>query len=283
MADERHGAYVRDVQEAAQRCGHELLAENERLRSQVARIEAQRLEAERRLREAAEGVRTAEALRALAENLEAEKLRFQQRLLEATAELDLLRRERAAFEEQLVRAEIENQHAADEYTRAEQRSANLANLYVASYQLHESLDRAAVLAAIREIIANLIGSEEFALLERRPDAGGLALTECCGIAPERIRDAALQAGPISRVADTGEIFIAQPDGPTSDLPLTACIPLKTAGRVTGVIAIFRLLAHKAALAPIDHELFDLLATQAGTSLYCTRLHEVAESRGWVQP
>jgi GAF domain-containing protein len=45
-----------------------------------------------------------------------------------------------------------------------------------------------------------------------------------------------------------------------------------------VIAIFRLLVQKPKLEPADRELLDLLATQAGTALYCTRLHEAARSR-----
>jgi hypothetical protein len=54
--------------------------------------------------------------------------------------------------------------------------------------------------------------------------------------------------------------------------LTACIPLILEGRVTGVIAIFGLLSHKAALEAVDCEIFDLLARQASMALYCTRLH-----------
>ncbi len=283
MAENRHGAYVRDVQEATRRCGEELLAENERLRSQVALLEARRCEAERRVREAGECLRTAEALSALASSLEAEKVRLQQRLLEASTELDLLRRERAAFERELEKTQTESRRTAEDYARAEERSADLANLYVASYQLHESLERSAVLAAIREILANLIGSEEFALFERQLDTGGFTLTDCGGVAPERLRQADLEIGPLAHVAATGEVLVAQPCDSAADPPLTACIPLKASGQVTGAIAIFRLLAHKVALTPIDHELFDLLATQAGTSLFCTRLHEAARDHGWVRP
>ena len=43
--------------------------------------------------------------------------------------------------------------------------------------------------------------------------------------------------------------------------------------MTGFIAIYRLLSHKTALEPLDHELFDLLATHAATALYCTSLAE----------
>jgi hypothetical protein len=47
--------------------------------------------------------------------------------------------------------------------------------------------------------------------------------------------------------------------------------LKLDGRVTGALALFRLLPHKGGYQPLDNELFDLLATQAAVALYCTSL------------
>jgi multidrug efflux pump subunit AcrA (membrane-fusion protein) len=278
MAEGRHGAYVRRVQEDAQRCSQGMLAENERLRTRVALLEASRDELERRLREADAAVRIADALRALAGSLEAEKLRLQQRLLDATTELDRFREDRAALERQLASAEAESRRAAQEYSEVEQRSANLANLYVAGYQLHDTLERAAVLAAIREIIVNLIGSEEFAVFELSRDGGMLSLAEWNGIDPEVFREVQVGSGQIGQVARAGEALVTQRESLTGDPPLTACVPLKVAGRVTGAIAIFRLLAHKPRLEAADHELLDLLASQAGTALYCTGLHEGAQNR-----
>jgi GAF domain-containing protein len=52
--------------------------------------------------------------------------------------------------------------------------------------------------------------------------------------------------------------------------LTACIPLVLDGHVIGAIAVFRLLDQKESkLAPLDFELFDLLATHAASALYCS--------------
>src|ERR1051326_6404126 len=53
------------------------------------------------------------------------------------------------------------------YIDVEQQNTNLANLYVATYQLHGTLDRDRVLAAIKEVIINLIGSEELRSEQRR--------------------------------------------------------------------------------------------------------------------
>ncbi len=55
-----------------------------------------------------------------------------------------------------------------------------------------------------------------------------------------------------------------------DSGLTACVPLVLDGKLIGAIAVFRLLDQKQRrLAPLDFELFDLLATHAASALYCS--------------
>src|SRR4051812_46472868 len=48
--------------------------------------------------------------------------------------------------------------------RTERQAAQLANLYVATYQLHASLDPEDVCSAIMDIAVNLLGAERFVLL-----------------------------------------------------------------------------------------------------------------------
>jgi GAF domain-containing protein len=83
-------------------------------------------------------------------------------------------------------------------------------------------------------------------------------------------------GLIGRVAQTGEIYIAGEGSSEHALPqeagLTACVPLRLEDRVTGVIALFRLLPQKSGIADLDRELFDMLAVHAAVALYCTGLH-----------
>jgi GAF domain-containing protein len=62
-----------------------------------------------------------------------------------------------------------------------------------------------------------------------------------------------------------------------DADVTACIPLRLDGVVTGAIVVYRLLPHKPGLEEIDFELFDLLALHAATALRFTQL--AAEARG----
>src|SRR5512138_2434037 len=119
MTEPRHGAYIRRVQEDAQRCAQNLLAENERLRARVALLETGREELEHRVREADEAVRMTEALRALSASLEAEKLRLQQDLASANAALTRFHEERAALEQRLASAEAESERAAQDYIEVE--------------------------------------------------------------------------------------------------------------------------------------------------------------------
>jgi hypothetical protein len=48
--------------------------------------------------------------------------------------------------------------------------------------------------------------------------------------------------------------------------------MKLDGRLTGLIVLFRMLAQKARVEPLDRELLDLLATHAASALYATRAY-----------
>lgn len=169
-----------------------------------------------------------------------------------------------------------NQTLADfssRYVDVEQQNTNLANLYVATYQLHGTLDRDRVLGAIKEVIINLIGSEELGIWEITGE--NLSLLDSFGIDEEQWSRVKLdgEGGLIGLVAETGQRYIAgEADivGGGSQESLSACIPLKLDDTVIGVIGIFRLLPQKSGFEPIDLELFDLLGSHAATALYCTR-------------
>ncbi|HEX7191695.1 MAG TPA: GAF domain-containing protein [Thermoanaerobaculia bacterium] len=169
-----------------------------------------------------------------------------------------------------------NQTLADfssRYVDVEQQNTNLANLYVATYQLHGTLDRDRVLGAIKEVIINLIGSEELGIWEVTGDK--LTLLDSFGIDPRQWERVALdrEAGLVGLVAETGQRFVtgeADLVGAGREEELHACIPLKLDDTVIGVIGIFRLLPQKSGFEPIDLELFELLGSHAATALYCTR-------------
>lgn len=174
-----------------------------------------------------------------------------------------------------ARSELENRNReyAERYVEIEQQNTNLANLYVASYQLNGTLERDRVVAAIQEIVINLIGSEELAIWQIEEELDALTLIGSFGINAREWAGLPLGSGIVGQVAYSGERYVvtesdARPFGREQNL--TACIPLKLDDKVIGVIGIFRLLQQKQGLEPVDFELFDLLCSHAATALYCTK-------------
>ena len=162
---------------------------------------------------------------------------------------------------------------------SEAQVANLASLYVAVTSVHGALDRPSVLSSVQEIVTNLIGSEEMAIFETDSARGRLTLLASIGIEPGPYQEIGLGEGAIGRAAATGERVIRNEGGSLTedgDAALTACIPLKVAGRIVGVLAVFRLLPHKGSLDAIDIDLFDVLAAHAASALLFTRLYAASD-------
>lgn len=162
---------------------------------------------------------------------------------------------------------------------SEAQVANLASLYVAVTSVHGALDRPSVLSSVQEIVTNLIGSEEMAIFETDAASGRLTLLASMGIDAGPYQEINFGEGAIGRAAATGERLIRQDGGSLSaegDAALTACIPLKVAGQVVGVLAVFRLLPHKGRLDSIDIDLFDVLAAHAASALLFTRLYAASD-------
>ena len=237
-------SYVQKVSQETNRYVRDLLADNERVRSVAAALESEVAV----LRREVDAARSA---------------------MERRAE------DEARMRRQLASLEHEGGRLTERYLEVEEQNANLANLYVASYRLHGTLDRNDVLEAIREIVANLVGSEQLAIYSTRPDGGALELATSIGVVPEPPATIAIGHGLIGASARDGKTYLFEPTGDPGRLPherdLTACVVLKLDGVVTGVLAIFRLLPQKISFGALDRELFDLLATHAATALFCTEL------------
>jgi hypothetical protein len=195
-----------------------------------------------------------------------------QRLNRRVAELELTLSQRevlqALLSDRVASIEAESRRFSERYVEVEEQNTQLANLYVASYQLNGTLDRERVIASIQEIVINLIGCEELAIWELDEKSQALCLVGSFGIDVEAWSSVPLGSGIAGSVAVSGKRFLG--GGILSD-PV-ACIPLVLDERVVGVIGLFSLLSQKQGLERVDHELFDLLASHAAFALYCTRLH-----------
>jgi nitrate/nitrite-specific signal transduction histidine kinase len=279
-----HGAYVREVGERTKRYAHEILEENERLRGLIASLRAD----EERLREELDVARaSSREIASLRERLIAtasENQRLSDELQTARTALERHEREHQRLSSQLETVDTDNRRFMDQFVSLEQQNNNLANLYVATYRLHETLDRETILQTLQEILINLVGTEETALFEVSADGAQLELVVSNGIQPEVFRVIPMGVGRIGRAVATDTPYLADSnsdgEAASGEETLTACVPLRLASHVTGAIAIFKLLPQKPGLEALDHELFDLLASQVATALYCTKLHERA-TRGEI--
>lgn len=278
MSDERNrGEYVRKIHEVNRRHSLELLTENEALRSQLAQREAEREGLAERLRVLEPKLNECITLRALMGSLERDKAVLQDQLALAQQEIAARDADQQRLRLGLTRVEDENRRHAEEHSRVEQQNSDLANLYVASYRLHGALDRDDLIAALLEIVANVIGCEEALILEMRPGGATLELSGSVGLDTEPFRQIPVGRGIIGQCAADGELYVADGSRPeprrSEETHLSACIPLKLQGQITGVIALFRLLPQKVSgYESLDHEVFDLLGTHAATALYCSALH-----------
>lgn len=198
-------------------------------------------------------------------------------------ELDRERKDRLRIEERIAAIDAERRSYLERYLEVEAQNANVSNLYVATLRVHGSIGRNDVLAAIHEIVINLVGCEELAVLEMNSDGSALVLSSSFGLETGPLQRIALGDGVIGSCAESGRTYVKDESAPGAPSPalethLTACIPMVVEGVVIGAVVIFRLLDHKPKLEPIDHELFALLGTHAAMALYCTTLVENSGGR-----
>jgi hypothetical protein len=271
-AEEKNRSYITVVREELQQYTQGLLRENEKLRAMATALESDKRRLELEVIEARVVLQQKEELRLAAEKFEASRLDTLMQLEKARHDCDVatleLERLRARYED----VEHENETYAEKYHQIETQSSNLSNLYVASYQLHASVERETVLSTIQEIVVNLIGSEEVAIFEFHENAHEFRLASAFGVEQTKLKSFKAGSGPIGSRLLSGEVFVNDHVSGGED-KLTACVPLRIGDRVTGAILVFRLLEHKQGLQPVDHELFELLAIHASTALYCANLHE----------
>jgi len=126
------------------------------------------------------------------------------------------------------------------------------------------------LAAVGEIVSQLIGCEEYALFAAEPGRASLTLVAAVGINVAGLRGISAESGYIGRAASQGKMYIVSPFGALPGVPqethLTACVPLRHGSRIAGVLALFRLLPHKGRLATSDTELLGLLSAYGSAAL-----------------
>jgi len=247
-----HGEYIYQVRENTREYIESLRAQVEKLKGQLASLEVERSVLEGKLHSAAN-------------------------------EINLLKGENNRLIHRFDELENERERTIEYHTMIEQQNNALANLYVAAYGLHGTLNREEVIAAIKEIVTNLVGSEEIAIFETCASRKELSLVASIGIDAHDFRTIEIGRGLIGNAVQSGNQYILGDECTAEPAPcetdLTACIPLRVGENIEGAIAIFNLLQQKPMLQSLDFEIFDLLASQAGIALHGAKLQSMLEAQG----
>lgn len=178
----------------------------------------------------------------------------------------------AELERRLSTAESDVKELASRLVDSEHQGGRLMNLYVATYQLHATLDPAEVQATIAEIAINLLGAEQFVLLLRRDEGVGyeISLLEGMydGVLP--LYDGETYKGGDPMVDQTLKDGVLRL-GPTGESQALAAVPLRVQNDIVGALVVLKLLDHKPILRAEDRDLLDLLSAHAASAMFAARL------------
>jgi len=160
--------------------------------------------------------------------------------------------------------------------RTEGQAAQLANLYVATYQLHASLEVSDVRAAIADIAVNLLGAERFTILLKHETGRFFAAKESSGQADPGVTELPYEGGDAlidACLKDGSPQF-----GPCAGSELLVAVPFVRQGEVVGLLTVRAFLGHKPGLNADDHELLDLMAAHAASALVAARAFHVSQRK-----
>lgn len=197
-------------------------------------------------------------------------------LVKTIEKLESERRELLAGLSELERTEKEHEGRQAEI---EQEVNDLANLYIANFQLHAGLSPRRVVRHLCDMMGQFVGADAFAiyLVDEGAKQIVLAASENLTAPPQTID---VGAGPIGEACMTGIRRVREErlhEGSLDD-PV-AILPIVVEGRAVGAIAIARLLEQKREWVSVDHELFELVHAQAGVALIASNLYATQSAPG----
>lgn len=182
-----------------------------------------------------------------------------------TEEVSRLRRK-------LVELDGDQQLLTQQLVEAENQNARTLKLYVATYQLHASLDPEEVRAAISEVAVDLLGAKTFVLLlpKRDKTSWRVAFDRLGGTRPELFGGDSYSGGDqnIDSTLEDSKLRIDQVQSSSA----VVVIPLRVESETVGVLAVFDLLEHKSTSLFQDRDLLDVLSAHAGSALLAAEIY-----------
>jgi len=207
------------------------------------------------------------------------KVEADQAVRELLKKIDRLEQEKSDLVSQNRHAEAITTEFTARVQEVESEFANLANLFVATNQLHSSLSPRGVTRRIKEVLAQLVGAERYAMYLVNPEGEQLIPIASEGVPGDQLLPVRIAGTRIGDVLRKGSASVADTDpsrGTLQDPP--AVIPLSIDDRVVGTIAIFSTLAQKNKFDQVDFELFKLLGQHAAQALVAASLFAQAEQK-----
>jgi hypothetical protein len=183
------------------------------------------------------------------------------------------------LEQRLADVESDRQALSGQLAESEKQISRLMNLYVATYQLHATLDVEEVKATIGEVAVNVLGAERFALLFWKADGSACEVALGQGIEndPSGAYAAGVYSGGDAAVDATladGVMRLGPIDGSTA----LAAVPLAIQGKTLGALVLLKLFDHRPALGHEDRELLDLLAAHSASALVAAGAYSSANRK-----
>jgi len=196
------------------------------------------------------------------------------RLLQKVESLETERKELLSRTE---KAEKAQDQFDERFNEVEGEFASLANLFVASNQLHASLSPRGVVRRIKEILAQLVGAESYAMYLTSSDHKELVPIASEGVPGSKLTNQSLTDSLIGKVVSVGVSKIDE-ERASNDLNFdnpVVVIPLIVDETAVGAISIFATLEQKPRFSHTDFELFKLLGQHAASALVGASLFDQA--------
>lgn len=231
-------------------------------------------------------MRENEQLRERLKRAESDNAKLRSQIASDDAIRDLLRtiekleEERAALLRHSETLEAKRRSFEGRQEEIEQEVNDLANLYIASHQLHNSLSVRRVIRHLRDLCGQLVGALGFVIYVRTDDGAVVKPLAWEGLGTDDIPSVTIGEGVTGDAFVTGiphvrEGIAAEGGQGTFDDPV-AVIPLLVQEKVVGAIAIITMLEQKERWASVDRELLTLLGAQAGVALVAANLFAAVE-------
>jgi hypothetical protein len=200
------------------------------------------------------------------------KVQADEAIRDLLSKIDRLETEKRELLSRFHRVEAVNSEFTARVQEVESEFANLANLFVASNQLHSSLSPRGVTRRIKEVLAQLVGAERYCMYLANSESTELIPIAYEGVAGSALTPVKIADSELGEALVKGSAQVSESDPTQGSITRPAAIiPLTVDEKTVGVIAIFSTLAQKKRFDTVDFELFKLLGQHAAAALVSASL------------